>query len=142
MKAAISIALVLLMAVSSVSQQDSRSETTLARSISRDEAASLLRAFLRSEGYDTKAAPLDIEDSADSPDSGFYLLAVFVDTPQRLVKIGNYGVNGGTGDIWNLVECKRVTSSAIASKQKQIRESSGLSPTELNRLHKSNPPCF
>ncbi|MGA3053817.1 MAG: hypothetical protein ABSD63_06395 [Candidatus Korobacteraceae bacterium] len=133
--------LVLLMAVGAASQQSPRPKTTSARSISRDEAANLLRTFLKSEGYDTKAAPVDIEDSADSPDSGFYLLAVFVDTPQRLVKIGNYGVNGRTGDLWNLVECKRITSSAIALKQKQIRESSGLSSTDVKRLRNS-VPCF
>jgi hypothetical protein len=141
MRAAFAIGLVLLATLSTVSQRVTRPETTSASSITRDEAASLVRAFLRSKGYDTKAAPLDVEDSADS-DSHFFMFAVSVDTPQRLVKIGSYGVNSRTGDIWELVQCKRITSKAIARKQNEIRQSSGLSSADLSRLRNVKPDCF
>lgn len=142
MKGAIAIWLVLLMAVSAVSQQSARPATTSAKSITRDEAASLVRTFLRSKGYDTKAAPLDIEDSANGLHSDFYLFAIYVDTPQRLVSIGHYGVNRQSGDIWEQVMCKRVTSKSIASRQRQIRQSSGLSEAVLAQLRDAKPPCF
>jgi len=133
--------LMLVMAVGAASQESARPETKLGKSINRDKAASLLRTFLKSKGYDTKAAPLNIEDGADSPASGFYIFAVYVDTPQRLVTVGHYGVYGRTGDIWELVQCKRITSGAIAAKQKQIRESNGLPMTNSEQLRKSDL-CF
>jgi len=111
------------------------------KGIDKNEAESLLRAYLRSKGYDTKTAKLDIEPGQQSQDSEFYLFAAYVDTPQRLVTIGSYGVNSKTGDIWERIGCKRVESPAIRSKQRQIRKSSGLSRTDLKRLRDANP-CF
>lgn len=50
--------------------------------ITRDQAESLVRGYLRSEGYDAKAAPLDIEPNQAESNSDFYLLTVYVDTPE------------------------------------------------------------
>jgi hypothetical protein len=114
------------------------------KEISEKQALHLLRTYLRSKGYDTQSAPLHIELAQDSRKghySNFYLYGVYVDAPQRLVTIGSYGVNGRTGDIWELIECKRMESKAIAALQKGIRESSGLSQTEINQL-RSSTPCF
>jgi hypothetical protein len=71
-------------------------------SITKDEAGSLLRSYLRSEGYDTKAAKLDLEIKKEPTSiSGnmFYLFDVYANTPERLVTIGFYGINARTGDI-------------------------------------------
>ena len=143
MKGLMTAVLLQLLLFAMVAQPSAAAETKL----SEGEARDLLRVFLKSKGYDTKAAPLDIETSSAAADeaecaSAFYLFAVFVDTPQRLVKLGNYGINSTTGDIWNLVECKRVTSKAIAHKQGQIRKSSGLSSADLRRARKAPVCCF
>lgn len=113
--------------------------------ISEREAEHLLRTYMRSIGYDTKGAPLDLELAADSRKgeySQFYLYAAYVDTPDRLVNVGHYGVNGSTGDIWELVECKRIDSDAVRDLQKRIRKSTGLSASQLKRLQQQTGPCF
>jgi hypothetical protein len=111
-----------------------------AKVIPEAEAVHLLRMYLRSQGYDTKDFPLDVESNpGDNSTKGFYLYDVYVDTPERLVTIGAYGVNAETGDIWERVGCKRLESSAIASLQKQIRDASGLSASELERLRNMDP---
>jgi hypothetical protein len=112
--------------------------------ISEREAEYLLRTYLRSIGYDTKDAPLDLELTADSRKgeySQFYLYAAYVDTPDRLVNVGDYGVNGSTGDIWERVECKRIDSDAVRDLQEQIRKSTGASASQLKRLQQTGP-CF
>jgi hypothetical protein len=102
-------------------------------------AVHLLRTYLRSQGYDTKQYPLDIEGYTDNSAKGFYLYDVHVAAPGYLGHIGSYGVNAETGDIWEAIGCKRLESTAVASLQKQIRDASGLSASELERLRNTNP---
>jgi hypothetical protein len=115
-----------------------------ARVIPEAEAVHLLRMYLRSQGYDTKDFPLDVESNpGDNSAKGFYLYYVNVATRQGdfVSVLGAYGVNAETGDIWERVGCKRLKSSAIASLQRQIRDASGLSATELERSRNMNP-CY
>jgi len=108
------------------------------------EAEHLLRTYMRSIGYDKKEAPLDLELTADSGKgeyAQFYLYAAYVDTPDRLVNVGHYGVNGSSGDIWELVGCKLIDSDAVRDLQKRIRKSTGVSASELKRLQQTGP-CF
>jgi len=104
-------------------------------------AVHLLRMYLRSQGYDTKDFPLDIEDNPDNSKKGFYFYDVNIANAHGdLVSVlGFYGVNAETEDIWEVTSCKRLESSAIASLQKQICDSSGLSASELQRLRNMNP---
>ncbi len=101
--------------------------------------------YLRSQGYDTKKYPLEFDTPHPSADSvkGFYLYYVNItDSQNNLVSVlGAYGVNAETGDIWERMLCTRVESSAIASLQRQIRDASGLSATELERSRNMNP-CY
>lgn len=120
------------------------SQAANAKMIPAKQAEHLLRIYLRSQGYDKKNAPINIElarDSGRGSYANFYLYGVYVDTPQRLVTLGSYGVNGKTGDIWERIECKRIESGSITALQKRIRDSSGLSESELDRL-RSIKPCF
>jgi hypothetical protein len=111
-----------------------------AKVIPEAEAAHLLRMYLQSVGYNTKSSTFDIESNpGDNSTKGFYLYDVYGDTPERLVTIGFYGVNAETGDIWERIGCKQLEPSAIASLPKQIRDSSGLSASELKRLRNMNP---
>jgi hypothetical protein len=112
--------------------------------ISGRQAEHLLMVYLRSLGYDTKKAPFDLELTADSRKgeySQFYLYAAYVDTPDRLANVGDYGVNGRTGDIWERLECKRIDSDAVRELQKRIRKSNGVSVGQLKRLQQAGP-CF
>jgi hypothetical protein len=108
------------------------------------DAEHLLRMYMRSIGYDTKRAPLDLELASDSRKgeySQFCLYAAYVDTSDRLVNVGHYGVNGSTGDIWELVECKRIDSDAIRDLQKRIRKSTCVTASQLKKLQDACP-CF
>jgi len=120
--------------------QSIASEVTIPES----EARHLLQVYIRSKGYDTRSAKLDIEvneGANNSTKSSFYLYDVYADTPQRLVTIGSYGVNAETGDIWERLTCRRVESDAVAKLQRQIRDSSGMSASEWKRISDRNP-CF
>jgi hypothetical protein len=112
-----------------------------AKEMPEAEAVHLLRTYLRSQGYDKKKYPLDIERYTDNSAKGFYLYDVHVATPGYLGHIGSYGVNAETGDIWEAIGCKRLESKAVVSLQKQIRDASGLSASELERSRGMNP-CF
>ena len=115
------------------------------KKISEREAEHLLRTYMRSIGYDTKAVPLDLElapDSRKGENSQFYLYAAYVDTPDRLVNVGHCGVNANTGDILELVECKWIDSDAVRDLQKRIRKSTGVSASQLKRLRQQTGPCF
>ncbi len=112
---------------------------------SEREAEHLLRMYMRSIGYDTKAAPLDLElapDSRKGENSQFYLYAAYVDAPDRVVNVGHYGVNANTGDILELVECKWIESDAVRDLQKRIRKSTGVSASQLKTLRRHTGPCF
>ena len=114
------------------------------KTISESEAEHLLRTYLRSIGYDTKDALLDLEltnDSRKGEYSQFYLYAAYVNTPYRLVNVGHYGVNGATAEIWELVECKWIDSDAIRDLQRRLRKSIGVSESQLIR-HRQTVPCF
>jgi hypothetical protein len=136
-------AIILIVASALVVDLDSQ-VANVTRMISAKQAEDLLRTYLRSKGYDTKNAPLDIElaqDSGKGSYSDFYLYGVYVDTPRRLVTIGSYGVNRITGDIWERIECTRINSKVVAGLQKEILESSGLTAIQLKQLRSANP-CF
>ena len=137
MKAAYLATVLVLMTLAATVAQQASTATGLSVRVSQGQAENLLRTYLRSQGYDTKAAPLDIEWSNSRPGSEFYLFAVYVDTPERLVHIGSYGVASGTGDVWDLAECKRISSTAIAAEQKQIHEKNRLSPADLAHLRRA-----
>ncbi len=113
-------------------------------SITKDEASNLLRRYLRSEGYDTKSARLDLEmekELTKISGSTFYLFDAYANTPQRLVTIGFYGINAETGDIWERLTCKRVESPSIRAIQKQIRKVTHVSSDAFKRSLNINP-CF
>ena len=137
MKAAYLATAMVLMTVGTAVAQQASTATGPAAGISQSEAENLLRTYLRSQGYDTKAAPLDIEWGNSRPGSEFYLFAVYADTPERLVHIGSYSVASRTGDVWDLAECKRISSTAIADEQKQIHEKNRLSPADLAQLRRA-----
>ncbi len=134
------ISVIMMMCSASIAQI--LGQTNAPRIIPEKQAQNLLRAYLRSQGYDKKDAPLDIElERGVNADPTFYLYDVYVDTPQRLVAIGAYGVNRKTADIWERIGCRRIESEAVATSQKKIRETSGLSHSELDKLRNAGP-CF
>lgn len=120
----------------------SSAQRTNGKAISKQVAEHLLVTYLRAQGYDTPNAKLDVEPTTHKDFPDFYLFAVYVDTPQRLVHIGSYAIHKRTGDLWEQLECQRLESSAIAFEQKKIRESSGLSAASLNRIRNDKSLCF
>ena len=111
-------------------------------SITKDEASNLLRRYLRSEGYDTKSARLDLEMEKELmkiSGSTFYIFDAYANTPQRLVTIGFYGINTETGDIWERLTCKRIESASIRAIQEQIRKVNLVSSESLERSRNIKP---
>jgi hypothetical protein len=105
------------------------------------DAVHLLIAYLRSQGYDSKEYPLDLDRFTDPADKGFYAYDIHASGPHDYYgHIGTYAVNAETGDIWDTGFCRRLDTAAIAPLENQIRYNRGLSKSEFER--KKKPPCL
>src|SRR5260370_25523321 len=112
-----------------------------AKGMPEADAVHLLIAYLRSQGYDTKEAPLDLDRFTDPADKGFYAYDIHGSGPHDYYgHIGTYAVNAETGDIWDTGFCRRLDTAAIAPLENQIRYNRGLSKSEFE--HKKKPPCL
>jgi hypothetical protein len=114
-----------------------------AKGMSEVDAVHLLIAYLRSQGYDTKQYPLEIDRlSADSA-NGFYQYDIWADGPHDSGgHIGGYAVNAETGDIWDTGLCRRLDTTAIAPLENLIRDNIGVSKRDSERLTKKKPACL
>ena len=111
--------------------------------MSEVDSVHLLVAYLRSQGFDTKEYPLDIDEFTAISAKGFYLYDLHSLGPHGSFQhVGTYGVNAETGDIWDTDLCRRLDTSPIASLEKLVREKIGLSKSDSERLGKIKPPCF
>jgi hypothetical protein len=114
-----------------------------AKGMSEVDAVHLLLAYLRSQGYDTKEYPLEIDRMTDVSDKGFYEYDIHAaGRHDYLGHIGTYAVNAETGDIWDTGLCQRLDTTAIAPLEELIRDNIGPSKSELERLGKKKPSCL
>jgi hypothetical protein len=63
------------------------------------------------------------------------------DNPVGSVVIGHYGVHGVSGDVWELVVCKKLDSADLREMQRKVRQRIGLSSQELRAVADQPPPC-
>ena len=120
-----------------------RSQLADAKGMSEVEVVHLLIAYLRSQGYDKKDYPLDIDRLSASSANGFYQYDIHAAGPRDYYgHIGTYAVNAETGDIWNTGLCRRLDTTAIAPLENMIRDNIGLSKSDSERLSKKKPHCL
>lgn len=73
---------------------------------------------------------------------GFYWFEITANTPNDVSPLlGYFAVNKTTGDVWNPVQCKRLTSSAIRRFQEQLRRKAKISDAEFRQIA-ATAPCW
>lgn len=89
-----------------------------------------------------RAAPgLDVELAQSSHIEGFYRFEITWNNPNPgSVVIGSFAVNRATGDVWELVLCKRRRSGELNRLQQELRKAIGLDSKELHEL-RDKAPC-
>lgn len=71
---------------------------------------------------------------------GFYWFEITASVPDDVSPIlGHYAVNQATGDVWEPVQCKQVTSSDLSALPRRIRKRIALADQDLRRLSKMAP---
>jgi hypothetical protein len=107
------------------------------RDLTPDEARRLIVAALRPSVEKLPKFGLDAEINQQDPD--FYRFDATWDNPTGSVVIGSFGVNKATGDVWELVPCRRMGSSRLRRLQDELRRKIDLKSIERRQLNRA--PC-
>jgi hypothetical protein len=84
---------------------------------------------------------IGLEAYKDPDAAGFYVFEATASPPAgQSPIIGHYAVNRATGDVWELVVCRRVNSKALKKLQDVMRKGIRLSREELGHLG-AMAPC-
>lgn len=71
---------------------------------------------------------------------GFYWFEVTANVPDEASPLlGYFAVNKRTGDVWNPVQCRKLTSVTIRRFQDQLRQKGKISATEFRRIAEEAP---
>jgi len=108
--------------------------------VNENDARNILYAALQTKGY-TKLPGFGLESypSAHAPE--FYFFQAVRYNPGGSASLGHYAVNQWTGDVWDAMGCKRLTSPSVRRFQNAIRKRSGLPAEEYKRLRGKTPAC-
>jgi hypothetical protein len=71
----------------------------------------------------------------------FYAFMASWPNPGGSSLLGYYAVNPWTGDVWDTIACKRVTSASLHQEQEAIWKRSGLLAEAEATLHEKSPGC-
>ncbi len=71
----------------------------------------------------------------------FYWFEVTANVPDGVsALLGYFAVNMRTGDVWNPVQCRKLTSTVIRHFQEQLRQKGAISTAELHQMA-DEAPC-
>jgi len=107
------------------------------RKLSEDEARELAIMALTPDARKLPDLSLAIEKGFGAP--GFYWFEATAATPNASPVLGHFAVNQSTGDVWDPVWCKKLTSPDLTDLQRQMRKRIHLSDRDLRRLSKEAP---
>lgn len=124
--------LTVVLAISSVCVADSDS-------ISQETARNLVRNALVAAGQSPKAFHIETIRNPDAPD--FYAFQAAWYNPKGPALILYFALNPETGDVWDAVMCRRITSSAIRKEQELIRGRLKISAQAWKSLTAKSPGC-
>lgn len=123
--------------VSAFSNQEARTKAT---ELARDQARTIVSAFLKSKGYKTESPKFGLENESDDPKfPDFYMFHAYFDTDTRLNSIGAYGVNRRTATLWERIGCEELKSSALGRLQSRLRRQLAISDAEFRQKAKVKP---
>jgi hypothetical protein len=109
------------------------------RTISRDAANKLVRealVALHEDGPSVKIVRFRYDYAPE-----FYSFTAMWPNPDGDPLIGYFAVNPWTGDVWDVMGCRRITSPAIEKEQESIWKRSRLAPGAKETLREKSPAC-
>jgi hypothetical protein len=119
-------------------------EPAAAKTISRDQAKTVVVAYLQSKGYKTESAEFALEDNPDEKDlPDYYLFDAYYNTRTKLTSLGAYAVDRKSAALWQRVSCEQVSSDALEQVQSRLRrEVAGHDIITPSEAQASSSPCY
>ena len=110
------------------------------RDLTEAEAKELVLAALGPDARKLPKLSLDANLSAIKDAQGFFGFDVTCDNPHGSPVVGFFGVNRITGDVWELVLCRKVKTVELRRAQQILRRRIGLAQQE-RRKATGHAPC-
>ena len=108
------------------------------RKLTEAEARELVVMALRPEARALPKLRVDADNAyPDRP--GFYWFEATAFVPDASPVLGHFAVNQASGDVWDPVSCRKVSSADLAKLQAELRNRLHLSERDLRRLSKVAP---
>ena len=105
--------------------------------ITEAEARNIVREALKARNLDGPT----VELNPIAFEKDFYTFEATWPNPVGSPNLGSYSVNPWTGDIWQIVVCRYVTSPSIRKMQQSIRTRFHFSRRDYKRFHAKKPAC-
>ncbi len=83
---------------------------------------------------------VDLYQDPNAPAPDFYKFEITWDNPEGSAIVAHFAVNRATGDVWQLVVCRRMHSADLKRLQRSMRKRIGLSRKQLRELG-AKAPC-
>ena len=116
-------------------------QSPAARAISREQAKTVVLAYLQSKGYKTETAEFALDDNPDEKDlPDFYLFDAYYNTRTRLTSVGAYAVDRKSAALWQRVSCEQVVSDSVVQLQNKYHQEMGLVTPSESQANSS--PCY
>jgi hypothetical protein len=109
------------------------------RTITLSDARKLVREALAAS--DSNGPSVKIERFRYNYAPEFYVFMAWWPNPAGSPLLGYYAVNPWTGDVWDVMGCKRISSPAIEKEKESIRRRSKLAAEVEGTLHEKSPGC-
>jgi hypothetical protein len=110
------------------------------KEIAPEDAQSLVKKWLTSQGYDTGSSRFILEpDPEHSGFPEFYFFSAAYEQEQSVPTLGHFAVNRKSTDLWDWELCKRLRAPAVRSVQRSLRKKLGLSKQDYRRVSKDAP---
>jgi hypothetical protein len=103
--------------------------------ITQDEARRLIVEALKARGLDGPT----VELTPISYSKDFYTFEATWPNPEGSPNLGSYAVNPWTGDVWQVVVGRYITSPSIRKIQRSIRDRFHYTREEYRKLHSRKP---
>jgi hypothetical protein len=112
-----------------------------ARIISRDQAKSVVLAYLQSKGLKTDIAEFSLDDNPDEKDlPDYYLFDAYYNSRTRLSSVGAFAVDRKSAALWQRVSCEQLSSDSVLKLQDKYHQELGLvTPSEAQA---DSSPCY
>src|SRR5580658_1182521 len=109
------------------------------RTISLNDARKLVREALVASDLNGPSVKIEPFRYDYAPD--FYAFMAWWPNPGGSPLLGYYAVNRWTGDVWDVMGCKRISSPAIRREQESIWRRSRLAPEARGTIQETSPAC-